>query len=93
MKLSFLNENYEEDQIFDNALGKYVKYRGSGNINQKQAVDDPDKDASDDSIPDQTDRSGNQAAPGTNDPEKRKFLGVSGNSRDKQSPPNLIGNA
>ena len=93
MKLKFLNEDHEEDELFDNALGKYVKHRGAGNINQKQAVDDPDKDNSDDSMPNQTDRSGNQSAPGTNDPRKRQFLGMAGNSRDKQSPPNLVGNA
>lgn len=93
MKLNFLNETYEEDEIFDQALGKYVKARGAGNINKKQAIDDPDKDDSDDSMPNQTDRSGNQTAPGTNDPENRKFLGASGNSRDKQSPPNLAGQA
>ena len=89
MKLSTLNENQEEDDIFDNSLGKYVKARGMGNINQKQAVDDPDKDDSNNTMPKQTDRSGNQAAPGTNDPNKEKLLGTSGNSRDKQSPPNL----
>lgn len=85
MKLKRLNEGYKEDELFDNSVGKYVRARGRGNINQKQAVDDPDKT-------EQPDRSGNQYAVATDDDDAKDLLGASEGDRDKIKPGNLVGN-
>lgn len=82
MKLHTLNENHKEDEEFDDALDKYRIAKGRGNINKHQAEDDADKT-------EQPDRSGNQYTPATTDKDKLDLLGASGNSKDKQSPPNL----
>lgn len=94
MRLKFLNEGYKEDELFDNSLSKYVRARGKGNINRKQATDNPDKTVHPDNADDikQPDRSGNQHTTATTDKDANDLLGASGNSRDKQKASNLVGN-
>lgn len=85
MKLKYINEGHKEDELFDNSLKKFIRGRDPGNINKVQATGDQDKT-------EQPDRSGNQQAAATNDKDAKDLLGVSGNSRDKQSPTNLVAN-
>jgi len=85
MKLKIINEDFDEDELFDNSLSKYVRARGRGNINKKQAEDDPDKT-------EQPDRSGNQTAAATNDKDVKDMVGASEGDRDRNKPGNLVPN-
>lgn len=86
MKLSELNDGEEiEDQLI-NAVDKYGVEKKKGNISRKQANDNPNRSEPDDSIPHQTDRSGNQQTASNNNSRIRKFVGATGGTKDKIKP-------
>jgi len=94
MKLKSINENFK-DELLDNTISKYVQARGRGNINRKQATDNPNKTVHPDNADDieQPDRSGNQTTTSTNDSDVKDMVGASEGDRDRNKPKNLAPNA
>jgi hypothetical protein len=87
MRLDRLNDENPLDLQIDG----YTTAKGKGNINRKQANDNPDKSEPNDSIPHQSDRSGNQYAVATNDQDELELLGAAEGDRDENKPSNLSG--